>query len=189
MSHETPNWTFVRAKHYKPFPGPGRRTVRVLVIHDMEAPESSKTAENVARYFATTSTPASAHICIDNDRIIQCVKDNDIAYAAPGCNSDGIQIELAGYANQGAAGWADAYSKLLLERAADATSEYCLKYNIPPVHLTNAQLGAGARGIIGHYQASQVYKKSDHMDPGPTFPWESFILRVATLVGRKCADA
>lgn len=176
---ETDNWPFVQARNFKDVPKATPRKVRVIVIHDMEYPEKLSAAEDVARYFATTTTPASAHICVDADSIVQCVKDSDIAYAAPGCNNDGIQVELAGYARQTRAEWLDGYSAALLERAANAVAQYCLKYDIPVCHMTNVQLKAGEKGIIGHYQASEVYKKSDHMDPGPNFPWDVFMEKVA----------
>lgn len=178
MTHfDTEAWPVVPARWFIPVKGK-KRTVRVVVIHDMEADESKKTAENVAHYFATTDTKASAHICVDNDSTIQCVMDNNVAWAAPGANNDGIQIELAGYGKQTKDEWMDDYSKALLERAADATAQYCLKYGIPVVHLTNEELEAGKKGIVGHVQVSQVYKKSNHTDPGPNFPWLYFISQV-----------
>lgn len=170
---DTDVWPFIGTKHFTPVNG--TRSVRVVVIHDMEAPEKPSTAEDVARYFATTTTPASAHICVDNDSIIQCVHDNDVAWAAPGCNALGIQIEIAGYGSQTPGQWADDYSRRALMNAANACAQYCLKYGIPVRHLTNAQLEKGSWGIIGHYQASEVYKKSTHTDPGPGFPWLHFI--------------
>lgn len=179
---DTDLWPAIRARWYtkwvSPTPG-GRRPVRVVVIHDMEYPERSTAAEDVARYFATTDTKASAHICVDSDSIVQCVKDNDVAYAAPGANSDGIQIELAGYGRQTHAEWLDEYGQRLLARAGNAVAQYCLKYAIPVVHLTNDQLRGGQRGIVGHVQVSEVYRRSTHTDPGPAFPW-SFLLEVAT---------
>lgn len=177
-AYETDAWPFVQARHFKSLKGLPPRKVRVIVIHDMEYPESLRAAEDVARYFATPNTVASAHVCIDADSIVQCVYDRDIAYAAPGANHDGIQIELAGYARQTAAEWDDAYSRRLLDRAARAVAQYCRKFSVPSVHLTNQQLKDGARGLCGHYQVSQVYKKSDHMDPGPNFPWTAFIGKV-----------
>jgi hypothetical protein len=50
------------------------------------------------------------------------VLDNDIAFAAPGVNSDGIQLELAGVARQTREEWLDPYSVLVLENAASATA-------------------------------------------------------------------
>ncbi|HMC54999.1 MAG TPA: N-acetylmuramoyl-L-alanine amidase, partial [Gemmatimonadaceae bacterium] len=124
--------------------------------------------------------------CVDNNSIVQCVKDNDIAYAAPGVNNDGIQVECAGYANQTRTQWLDEYSRMVLNRAAMAVSQYLLKYDLPVVHLSNEDLGNGGMGIIGHAQASQVYKRSTHTDPGVNFPWDYFMkLVVAYHAARK----
>ncbi|MBA3762233.1 MAG: N-acetylmuramoyl-L-alanine amidase [Chthoniobacterales bacterium] len=177
---DTQTWPFVAAKHFKEPSSP--RAVRLVVIHDMEFPEKVSAAEDVARYFATTATPASAHICVDSDSIVQCVYDRNIAYAAPGANHDGIQVELAGYGRQTKAEWLDRYGVAMLAHAADAVAQYCLKYDIPAVHLTNADLRAGRKGIIGHYQASEVYKKSTHTDPGIGFPWTFFISSVQSYI-------
>lgn len=181
--YETDRWPFIQARWYtKTDPGVSRK-VRVVVIHDMEFKESPDAAEIIAHDFATRgpNNKGSAHINVDSNSIVQCVKDNDVAYAAPGCNSDGIQIELAGFGKQTRTEWLDAYSDSLLKLAADATAQYCLKYNLPPIHLTNAQLAQGAKGIVGHYQVSAVYRKSDHTDPGAGFPWDYFI----AMVGRE----
>lgn len=182
IAYETENWPYVPASQYRKWTAGGRRPVRVIVIHDMEFPETARAAEVIAHDFATRTAKnaGSAHINVDNDSIVQCVRDNDIAYAAPGANRDGIQIELAGFGKQTREQWLDNYSEALLQRGADAAAQYCLKYGIPPVHITNQQLADGKKGIIGHYQASAVYHQSDHTDPGSAFPWEYFI----SLVGR-----
>lgn len=182
-SFETDNWPFVPARWQKAIIG--KRPVRVVVIHDMEAPEKEKTAENVAAYFKSGTVKASAHVCIDSDSIVQCVRDNNVAFAAPGVNKDGIHLELAGYSKQTEADWLDVYGLLLLERAADAAAQYCLKYTLPALHLTNEQLASGARGIIGHYQATAVYPpNAGHEDPGKGFPWKFFIERVNVQIDR-----
>lgn len=178
---ETDSWPFVRARWFtKTAPGV-RRNVRLIVIHAMQFPERTDAAEVIAHDFATRpeSSKASAHLCIDNNSIIQCVWDNDVAYAAPGANSDGLQIELAGFTEQSGAQWLDDYSKAMLELAAKACAQYCGKYAIPSRHLTNAELQTGAKGFVGHDQVSEVYKKSDHTDPGAGFPWDYFMGRVA----------
>lgn len=184
MGRETDNWPFVEAKFYGKVPEGTKRKVRLIVIHDMEYPEKFTAAEEVARYFATLSEKEgkkSAHICVDNDSIVQCVKDRQIAYAAPGCNSDGIQIELAGYSKQTRNQWLDDYSSALIDMCAHAVAQYLVKFDLPPVHLTDAQLRAGQKGIIGHDQCSRVYKQSDHTDPGPDFPWDVLMERVGPL--------
>lgn len=179
MIFETDSWPEIRARWFTPVEG-RRRAVRVVVIHSMEFPERSDAARVIAHDFANrpADQKASAHLCIDDQHIIQCVRDNDVAFAAPGCNSDGLQIELAGYAKQTEGEWMDAFSRRMLELAAGAVAQYCRKYGIPPVHLTNEQLRAGKKGIVGHRQVSEVYRKSDHMDPGEHFPWTYFMERV-----------
>lgn len=175
---ETDRWPMVPARWFTAVSVDRPRHPRLVVIHTMEYSESNRAAEDVAHYFATTNTKASAHLCIDNDSIVQCVLDRDVAYAAPGCNRDGIQLELAGYAAQSSGQWDDVYSRALLNNAANAAAQYCCKFDIPSRRLSNHELFAGSAGIIGHDQASQVYQGSDHQDPGPSFPWLQFITQI-----------
>jgi N-acetyl-anhydromuramyl-L-alanine amidase AmpD len=173
---ETDNWPFIPAKFFTPVSG--KRKVRLIVIHAMQAPEKGETAENVGRYFQTIPRPASAHIGVDSNSIVQYVADNDVAYAAPGVNKDGIHIELAGYAAQSNQEWLDEYGQAMLDRAANATAQYCLKYDIPCVRLSLKELKDGKRGVIGHFDATQTYKpNAGHTDPGKDFPWDWFIKR------------
>ena len=174
--------SFVQAKWF----GANRDTnkIRLIVIHDMEAPEKGNTAENVANYFknGAEGRKASAHYNVDNNSIVQSVRDDVVAYHAPGANSDGIGIEHAGYMEQTANDWLDEYSSQMLDLSARLAADLCIKYNIPAVHLTNAQLKAGNRGFVGHDQVSDVYKKSDHGDPGKNFPWDKYIEMVAHYI-------
>jgi len=172
VSYETETWPFIQARWF----GPKRvGPPRLIVIHDMEFPEKAGAAAAVANYFATTTTKASAHICVDNLSIFQCVKDSYVAWAAPGANHDGIQIELAGFAAQTPGEWRDLYSTGLLALAADAAAQYSLKYDIPLIHLSDDNLRKGNRGVVGHAQVSRVYKQSTHTDPGENFPWSRFL--------------
>ncbi len=130
LEFETDRFPVMKARFFRDVTA--KRSVRVVVIHSMEAPEKGETAENVARFFQNTERQASAHLCIDNNSIVQCVFDNDIAFAAPGVNSDGIQLELAGFAKQTREQWLDPYGVLLLENAANATAQYCPQVRHPP---------------------------------------------------------
>jgi hypothetical protein len=172
----------IPARWFTPHPAP--RPIRVIVIHDMEAHEGPNTARNVAHYFAAgVEAKSSAHFCVDATDCIRCVADHDVAYAAPGCNTDGLQLELAGYMAQTREQWLDAFGMDMLNHNACAiVAAWCRKYAIPAVHLTNAELKAGARGIVGHKQVSDVYQKSDHQDPGPGFPWDFFLEGVQTTI-------
>lgn len=174
---ETDKFPFVKARHFKHVDG--KRAVRLIVIHDMEFPQTANAAEVIAKDFATTTTVKSAHLCVDTDSIVQCVLDNDVAFAAPGANSDGIQIELAGFAKKTRKEWLSPTGVLVLNMGANAAAQYCLKYDIPVKHLTNKELADKTqRGLIGHVQATDVFKLSTHRDPGPGFPWDFFLERV-----------
>jgi N-acetyl-anhydromuramyl-L-alanine amidase AmpD len=180
MGPETDNFPFIKARFFRPFSA-GQRPVRLIVIHTMEVPERDGIAKDIANDFANRpeTNQASAHLCIDNKEIFQSVKDNDIAFAAPGANQDGIHLELAARAAQTAEDWQDAYSTAVLENAANVAAQYCLKYEIPVQHLTNAELAdLKTKGFVGHVQVTDVFKKSDHKDPGAAFPWDSFLERV-----------
>ncbi len=164
---------FIPAKNFTPAVG---RDINHVIIHTMEAPEGANTAESVSRWAAGPTAPkASWHYAVDANSVVQCVLEKDVAWAAPGANHDGIQVELAGRAGQTAAQWADADSKATLALAALLTADVCKRHDIPAVRLTVADMIAGRRGITGHHTVSLAFKGSSHWDPGPAFPWDAFI--------------
>ncbi|WP_048726223.1 peptidoglycan recognition protein family protein [Kytococcus sedentarius] len=163
--------TYTPAHYYE-----GReKTIRLIVIHTMEAPEGPQTAENIASYFASGAVVASAHACVDQDSVVVCLPPTATAFAAPGANADGYQIEHAGFASQDGAGWADAASQSMLRLSAAHAREIAVAAGIPLRHLTDDELAAGYAGFVGHDQVSRVYKRSDHWDPGPAFPWDQYM--------------
>lgn len=152
----------------------GNLPINRIVIHDMEAPETSTTAENVARYFSTTTSPASAHYNVDSDSIVRSVRDEDVAYHAPP-NTHSIGIEHAGYASQRTDQWLDPYSRAMLHLSAGLTRALCKKYGVPIVFVPASQLAAGQRGITTHAEVSKAWRRTDHWDPGPGFPMDFFL--------------
>lgn len=165
----------------KRYQGRAGGKIDLIAIHTMEAPERSQTAENIAEYFKRVN--ASAHWCIDDDSRVRVVRDGDTAWTLPGANSRSLNIELAGYARQTAADWADAFSLAALEIAALSAAEWCRAYGIPVRKLTDDQIRRGEKGFVGHVDISRVYKKSSHWDPGPHFPWAYFLGRVNAYLG------
>lgn len=165
---------FVQAKWYTKA---SRRPqdIRLEVLHTMEAGETARTAEAVAHMFATTPDKKSAHRCYDNDSVVQCVYDKDIAYAAPGANNDGRHYEMAGYARQTNDEWHDPFSTSLLARVAIDVSKNCEASGNAKTWLSDAEVLAGRRGICDHAAISRIYKKSNHTDCGPNFPKDLFI--------------
>jgi hypothetical protein len=170
---------FVGARHFTK--GRYGSAITLVVIHTMEAPEKPFTARAVAEWFGGPKAPqASAHYCIDAAETIQCVQEQDAAWAAPGANRTGIHIEHAGYSRQNASDWADEYSSDMLLRSAVLVADVCARYAIPIRRLSTSEVRASVRGICGHVEVTRAFGKSDHTDPGPNFPWERYLALVGS---------
>ena len=173
-------YTFVPSPHFKPATG---RKIDLIVIHTMEWPEKGDAAEGCAQWFCNPTAEVSAHYSVDNNSIIQSVRDKDVAWHARGGNHNSIGIEHAGTAKQKAREWTDAYSKAVLARSAKLAAELCKKHKVPPVWLFPADLRAGKRGITSHNNISVAFRKGDHTDPGEGFPIEGYIAMVKKELG------
>ena len=151
-----------------------------IVLHAMQAPERLTTAEGTANYFASTSVKASAHFSCDADSTVQSVRIRDIAYGAPGANRLSIHVEQAGYSEQSAADWSDAYSqRMLREQVAPLVAQLVKASGIPIRFVDAAALKRGERGITTHNECSKAFG-GDHWDPGPSYPMGQ-VLDVARL--------
>lgn len=171
---------FVQARNYNKTNG---RQIDLIVLHDMEYPENLDAAEKVAAYFAGRNAPeASAHYCIDTDSIVQCVREQDVAWAAPGANHNGVHLEHAGYAKQRPEEWNDAYSQQELSLSAALAAQLTVKYQLPVEFVTVDGLKAGKRGITTHNAVSQAFKRSTHTDPGPNFPMTQYLSMIKNVL-------
>lgn len=161
------------------------RKSKWVVLHTMETGENSSIAENIgAGWFTNPNAQASAHYCVDDNSIVQCVNEGDYAWASgPTGNVNGIQIEMAGRAAQSRADWLDDYSRAMLERTAALTADICKRHGIPVRVLTDEQVARGEAGITTHAALARVFRETDHSDPGPNFPWDFFMERVQAHAG------
>jgi len=177
-------YRFVQARHYT---SAQRTAIDLIVVHTMEAPQKPTTAENVASWFAGATAPqASAHYCVDADSIVQTVRDEDVAWHAPGANHNGLGLEHAGFARFSADDWGNEYNQRMLDRSSTLVAALCRRYRIPPVWLYPADLMAGRRGITSHVNVSQAFRRSDHTDPGTNFPVQTYLRQVQQkLQGKK----
>jgi N-acetyl-anhydromuramyl-L-alanine amidase AmpD len=138
----------------------------------------------VAQWFAGSTAPrASAHYCIDDKEVVQSVKDKDVAWHAPGANSDGIGIEHAGSASQSKAQWGDPYSTAQMKLSADLVAGLVRKYNIPVKWLSVDDLKNNQRGITSHNNVSLAFRQSTHTDPGANFPVDRYLKLVKESTG------
>jgi N-acetyl-anhydromuramyl-L-alanine amidase AmpD len=193
---------FVEAKHFTLGRRNGARP-KWVVIHTAETPETLKTAESLAAWAAggmPEGQRVSWHYAVDANSIVQSVREENTAWAGGPSNTHGIHIELAGRANQDHLGWSDDFSKAMLERAAELVSQICSRWQIPIVHPLKSSVLRGQAGIIGHDQVTWASKEArrqvhridpwyvggkfvttSHTDPGPNFPWDSFVSQVQAL--------
>lgn len=178
------SYPFIQAASFTPVAAGEPRTVSLIVIHTMESAETDGTARSVAKWFAGQLGPAprtSAHYCVDGLEVVQSVLERDVAWGASGANSRGIHIELAGRANQTAGQWVDEASWETLKRAARLAKDICRRHGIPIRRARAADIVAGRSGICGHVDVTKAYpEKGTHTDPGPHFPWSTFLDLVAT---------
>lgn len=156
--------------------GDGR--IHGVVVHDMEAPEKSTTAEAVASYFANGSggRPSSADWCFDSDSEVECVKATDEAYHAPPASRWTRGYEHAGYARQSSADWHDPFSWAMLQRSAKKLAEEAHRFQFPIRYLSIEDLKAGRiDGVTTHNNVSKAWGQSTHTDPGPGFPMDQWL--------------
>lgn len=170
---------------YTPANRPHSSPIDLIVIHTMEAPEKPKTAHNVAAWFASKQGPqASAHYCVDDEEIIQCVLECDVAWHAPGVNNNGIGIEHAGFASQTPEQWDDDYSLAVLAKSAELSARLVRRFSIPIQKLSVSELANHGRGFVGHVDATNAFCNGHgHTDPGIHFPWDKYLDMVRAAAG------
>lgn len=185
------------------------RKIDLVVFHTAENPEKPTGAEATAAYFASLKRPwdngkgdpdASAHYSIDCDSIVQSVLEKDVAWAAPGANSVGIQLEHSGYARQTVLDWQDPFSAAMLDLSAHLTAGICQRHGIPVQWVDAEGLLAGERGITSHAEVSKACRlanerrltsssffnsknngataKTNHSDPGAGFDAPAYVALV-----------
>jgi hypothetical protein len=170
----------IQARYYAK--GSRTRLRKWVVVHDMEIENKPDTAELIGHYFAnvSASNKVSAHVGVDVNSAVRYVEDDDIAYAAPGANANGLHIELAGYAKFLNGDWERSDMLAMLGIAAPIVRDWCDRFGIPKTFVRAADLKRGVGGITTHYEVSQAFRLTNHTDPGPNFPIGNF---VAAVVG------
>jgi len=155
-----PSLEVIASRHYTPADG---RDIRNIVLHSTENPPRPGVARSVARWFSGPSAPrASCHVVCGSDEAIRCVPDAAVAWAAPGANRAGLQLEIVGQALR--TEWLQ--QTATLERAAQICAEWCDLYGIPPSYVGPKGLREGRSGITTHWAVTDAFRRSTHVDPG-----------------------
>jgi len=153
----------------------GTSTKYAIAIH---CTANTAPARNEASYATRRTDGVSAHFFIDDREVIQSLDTNDIAGHAGSWqgNQYSIAVEITGLTSWSRQRWLDsvAWDKLGAVLAAVARH-----HNIPPVRVTVEQMKANpqVRGAYDHNQMRLAWGGTDHVDPGPNFPWDH-LLRV-----------
>lgn len=155
----------------------GRRDISQIhwiVLHDTEGGN----ARGVAQYFHSPSSGGSAHLVVDNEECWRCLDNEDIAWGAPGANTNGFHIEQCGFAAWTPEQWRA--NKATLLRAAYKTAFHCHKFKIPPTFVGAAGLKAGKKGVTTHAEVSLAFPNNagNHHDPGTNWPRSYFMTAV-----------
>lgn len=144
-------------------------------------------AENTARYAATTDRPVSWHRGSDTDSGLELLPTTYTAFQVVGYNSTTIGHEIS----KRSPDWrpvAKTWIEKTLDQAAKLAGPALAKHGIPIRHATKAELdlqiarGSAGQpvGLLGHH----VLDPSRRLDPGlvgslDTFPWATFLEKLA----------
>ncbi|MFC3849731.1 glycoside hydrolase domain-containing protein [Corynebacterium hansenii] len=157
--------------------GIARRARRGICIHTDESAynyatgqlrPTAWTADQLAEYNRRRDiSGGSYHLGID--RAGRTVRQNDDVYGTWSVGSLGndemFHVCCTGTAYQTREQWLS-LGKAQLAKLADVLAHYCRFHDIEPRRIAPADLRAGRKGILGHWDCSKFYGGSDHWDPG-----------------------
>jgi len=169
----------IQARNYRKT-GRDLSQLQAIVLHSTENAIRDGVAHNVAMWFGGPSAPmASAHFIVGPDQLIQCVALEDVAFAAPGMNRYGIQVEIVGQAAK--SDWFGA-DVAVVERTAQLVAALCTELGLPVERVDADGLKRGERGITSHAAVTAAFGRSTHVDPAMPgdrrWDWPAFLAMV-----------
>jgi hypothetical protein len=164
---------FIQAKFYQPYKGPApTRRITGIVIHITDGPQ--RTALAIASYFKDprgadgAPVQASAHYVVGQaGEIVQCVRENDVAFHAHAANAWSIGIEHC--ANTSGL----ALTEIQYASSAALVRWLCDRYQISPDRTT----------IRGHAEADPRTTHKQCPD-GAKWDWEYYMDMVVNAMSR-----
>lgn len=153
---------------------PAGQVIDAVVIHTTEG-----TYAGAISWFQNPASQVSAHYVISSTgEITQMVALEKRAWHATYYNDRSIGIEMAGYAND-----PNTWTPENIQALEDLVAWLCDQYGILVFHPTDNAYDypndvMDTPGIVAHAQV-QPWNKTD---PGPYFPWDTFIPEVQAII-------
>jgi len=185
---------YIEARYWKR--GVRRKSVLWVVLHCTDTYEAADRAEKCASYFHNMAPDlpmekwASAHYAVDQNSIMQMVREECIAYGAAGVNPLAIHIEHGGVDEQTREQWLDAGSLPMLDLSAQLVGEEIAPFWDIPIQFVNAaDILKHKPGVTTHFEVNKAFGRGKHKDPGPSFPVDLYLGRVQAYRQRKFLNA
>lgn len=176
----------VWSPNHEPRQAPG--VPRWIAVHTQEG---GRTARGLAQFLSLSVNGVSYHAVVDDHELLKCVAEDRAPWSASNANHYAFHVCAAGsYAGWSRDKWLETDARdgknedFELTNMARVVAWWCQKYDIPAVWIGGgAQPPWGRDGICGHGDLGAW--GGGHHDPGPNFPVNEFVRRVATFLTGK----
>lgn len=169
--------------------GPALSGPRQIVIHSVESEITAGLAESLARgHFRDPSHQTSAHTIADQTAEIQLVPYDQRAWHCGNGNSTSIGKEHCGRAAFSLEQWTTPDGLAMLRRSARESALICKRFDIPPRWLSVVQVANNDRGFCTHNDMRLGRGGTTHTDPGPNFPYDTYLQLVREELGTATTD-
>jgi len=153
-----------------------------IYLHTNEGHQAVGAAHGLAHNLLNNGPDGGGyHVVVDDTDTVVLAPDSAVAWAEGGDNQHALSICLIGFS--ATTDWTTAYSKAMIERAAQQVAHWCKAYSVPVVHVHPGVPGQAPtdRGIAEHAD-DHAPSSQGHTDPGSRFPIAAFVARVGAIL-------